>query len=99
LLRKLDAFTPPELCSLLQDLFKESEEDGSEYILLPGWDGLEDVDPQASGPGDFKAVFDVAASTHTKKLVGYGTSRSSGRRWGTRYSSEPAGSVALHTGV
>ena len=80
LLRKLDAYTPPDLCTLLQGLFRESEEDGSEYILLPGWDGLEDVDSAASGPGDFKAVFDASAITSTQRLTGYGTSRDDGRR-------------------
>lgn len=80
LLRKLDAYTPPDLCILLKGLFKESEEDGSEYIMFPGWDGLEEVDPAASGPGNFKAAFDADPGTSTQKLVGYGTSRDSGRR-------------------
>lgn len=48
--------------------------------MFPGWDGLEEVDPAASGPGDFKAAFDAAPGTSTQKLVGYGTSRDSGRR-------------------
>ncbi len=66
---------------VLQDLFKQSEASGSEFIHLPGWDGLEPTPSCASGPGDFKAVFDPdSPGSHTRKFVGFGTGRSNGRR-------------------
>lgn len=80
-LRQQDAFTPPDLSNVLVDLFKGSEDAGSEFILLPGWDGLEKTESCASGPGDFKHVFDPdIPASHLQKFSGFGTSRGSGRR-------------------
>jgi hypothetical protein len=77
-LRQQDAFTPPDLSNVLVDLFKGSEDAGSEFILLPGWDGLEKTESCASGPEDFKHVFDPdIPASHLQK---FGTSRGSGRR-------------------
>lgn len=80
-LRQEDAYTPHDLNRVLADLFARSEEVGSELIMLPGWDGLEDTDTIANGPGDFKSVFDPdAPGSHLRKFSGFGTSRGSGRR-------------------
>jgi hypothetical protein len=81
LLRQQDAYTPQHLGEVLQGLFSQSEASGSEFFHLPGWDGLEPTPTCASGPGDFKSVFDPdSPGSHTRKFIGFGTSRGSGRR-------------------
>jgi hypothetical protein len=58
-------------------LFSFSEKGGSDFVFLPGWEGIGDeAQPLGTtGPGDFKE----ALLSHVNKFDGFGTSRSGQR--------------------